>query len=166
MCCIVILTAFASCKITYSFSGASISPDVETVFIEYFPNRARVVNPTLSQTLTEGMKDKFVNETSLTLDRDEGDLEISGEITRYEIRPLSIQQSTEGRDFASQNRLTITIKVKFANNQDHEQDYNSTFSAYYDWDSSLSLNSVENEAIEAIVEQLVEDVFNKSVANW
>jgi hypothetical protein len=166
LCCSVLLTAFVACKVSYSFSGASISPDVKTVYIEYFPNRARVINPTLSQTVTESMKDKFVNETSLTLDSEEGDLEISGEITGYVIKPLSIQQSTEGRDFASANRLTITMKVKFVNNQDHDQDYNSSFSAYYDWDSALSLAEIENDAVDEIVEQLIEDVFNKSVANW
>jgi len=166
ICCFALSVAFTACKISYSFTGASISPDVKTVMIEYFPNRARVINPTLSQTLTEGMKDKFVNETSLILDSDEGDLELSGEITGYDIRPISIQQSTEGRDFASANRLTVTIKVKFINNQDHDQDYNTTFSAYYDWDSTLSLSEVENDAVDAIVQQLVEDVFNRSVANW
>jgi hypothetical protein len=160
------MIAFTACKISYSFSGASISPDVKTVYIEYFPNRSRVINPTLSQTVTEGMKDKFVNETSLTLDSEEGDLELSGEITGYEIRPLSFQQSTEGRDFASANRLTITMKVKFTNNKDHDQDYNSSFSAYFDWDSSLDFASVEDAAVTEIVEQIVEDVFNRSVANW
>ena len=155
-----------SCKMSYSFTGASISPAVKTVFIDYFPNRARVVNPTVSQTLSEAMKDKFVNETGLSLERDQGDLEFSGEITGYDVRPLSIQQSDKGQDFASMNRLTVTIKVIFTNNKDHEQDFNSTFSAYYDWESTQSLNSVESSAVEVIVTQLVEDVFNKSVANW
>jgi len=155
-----------SCKIGYSFTGASISPEVKTVFIDFFTNRARVVNPMLSQTFTEEMKDKFVNETGLSMEREQGDLEFSGEITGYEVRPLSIQQSEQGRDFASMNRLTVSVKVVFTNNKDHEQDFNTTFSAYYDWESTRSLNDVESDAVDVIVEQLVEDIFNKSVANW
>ena len=164
---ILVLTIIVNaCKIGYSFTGASISPEVKTVFIDFFTNRARVVNPMLSQTFTEAMKDKFVNETGLSMEREQGDLEFSGEITGYEVRPLSIQQSEQGRDFASMNRLTVTVKVVFTNNKDHEQDFNTSFSAYYDWESTRSLNEVESSAVDVIVEQLVEDIFNKSVANW
>lgn len=154
------------CKISYTMSGASISPEVKSVFIDYFRNRAKVINPTLSQAFTEAMKDKFVNETGLTLNTDNGDLEFSGEITGYDVRPLSIQKSDTGRDFASMNRLTITVKVIFVNNKDHDQDFNTTFSAYYDWDSSKTINQVENDAVQEINTQLIEDIFNKSVANW
>lgn len=167
--CAVILTLsviLQACKIGYSFTGASISPAVKTVFIDFFTNRARVVNPMLSQTFTEAMKDKFVNETGLSMEREQGDLEFSGEITGYEVRPLSVQQSEQGRDFASMNRLTVTVKVVFTNNKDHEQDFNTSFSAYYDWESTRSLNDVESSAVEVIVEQLIDDIFNKSVANW
>jgi hypothetical protein len=162
----VLAVVLNACKIGYSFTGASISPAVKTVFIDFFTNRARVVNPMLSQTFTEAMKDKFVNETGLSMESQQGDLEFSGEITGYEVRPLSIQQSEQGRDFASMNRLTVTVKVVFTNNKDHEQDFNTSFSAYYDWESTRSLNEVESSAVEVIVEQLVEDIFNKSVANW
>ena len=158
----------SACKIGYSFTGASISPEVKTVFIDFFTNRARVVNPMLSQTFTEKMKDKFVSETGLSMAREEDpkDLEFGGEITGYEVRPLSVQQSEQGRDFASMNRLTVTVKVVFTNNKDHEQDFNTSFSAYYDWESTKALNDVENDAVDVIVEQLVDDIFNKSVANW
>ena len=163
---LVMVVIVNACKINYSFTGASISPAVKTVFIDFFTNRARVVNPMLSQTFTEAMKDKFVNETGLSMEREQGDLEFSGEITGYEVRPLSVQQSDQGRDFASMNRLTVTVKVVFTNNKDHEQDFNTTFSAYYDWESTRSLNEVESAAVDVIVEQLIEDIFNKSVANW
>jgi hypothetical protein len=163
---ILLLLSGVSCKITYSLSGASISPDVKSVSIEFFRNRSKVINPTLSQTFTEALKDKFVNETGLSLNTDQGDLEFSGEINGYDVRPLSIQKSETGRDFASMNRLTITVKVVFVNNKDHEQDFNTTFSAYYDWDSSKTINQVEGEAVQIITEQLIEDIFNKSVANW
>ena len=163
---LVLAVIVNACKIGYSFTGASISPAVKTVFIDFFTNRARVVNPMLSQTFTEAMKDKFVNETGLSMESQQGDLEFSGEITGYEVRPLSIQQSEQGRDFASMNRLTVTVKVVFTNNKDHTQDFNTSFSAYYDWESTRSLNEVESSAVEVIVAQLVDDIFNKSVANW
>ena len=146
--------------------GAIISPDVKTVFVDYFRNRSKVINPTLSQSFTEALKDKFVNETSLSINKDQGDLEFSGEITGYDVRPLSIQKSETGRDFASMNRLTITVKVVFVNNKNHDQDFNTTFSAYYDWDSSKAINQVENEAVLVINTQLIDDIFNKSVSNW
>ncbi len=155
-----------SCKMGYSFTGASISPAVKSVFVDYFSNRARVVNPQLSQNFSEAMKDKFVNETGLTMGRDQGDLEFSGEITGYDVRPLSIQQGNKGQDFASMNRLTVTVKVVFTNNKDHTQDFNSSFTAYYDWESSQSLSSIESTAVEVVVTQLIDDIFNKSVANW
>ena len=163
---LVLMVIVNSCKIGYSFTGASISPSVKTVFVDYFSNRARVVNPMLSQNFSEAMKDKFVNESGLSMARDQGDLEFSGEITGYDVRPLSIQQSNKGQDFASMNRLTVTVKVVFTNNKDHTQDFNTTFTAYYDWESTQSLNSVESTAVEVIVAQLVDDIFNKSVANW
>lgn len=163
---LIIAVVINACKIGYSFTGASISPEVKTVFIDFFTNRARVVNPMLSQTFTEAMKDKFVNETGLSMESQQGDLEFSGEITGYEVRPLSVQQSDQGRDFASMNRLTVTVKVVFTNNKDHEQDFNTSFSAYYDWESTRSLNDVESAAVDVIVEQLIDDIFNKSVANW
>lgn len=163
---VLVLVAASGCKINYTMSGASISPDVKTVFIDYFRNRAKVVNPTLSQTFTEAMKDKFVNETGLTLNTDAGDLEFSGEITGYDIRPLAVQKTDTGMDYAAMNRLTITVKVVFVNNKDHDQDFNTTFSAYFDYDSTKQINQVETEAVQVINSQLIDDIFNKSVANW
>jgi hypothetical protein len=164
---IVLLLFFAEgCTIHYTLSGASIKPDVKTVFIDYFRNRSKVINPTLSQTFTEAMKDKFVNETGLSLRTDQGDLEFSGEITGYDVRPLSVQKTGTGMDYASQNRLTITVKVIFINAKDHDQDFNTSFSAYYDWDSTKAINQVENEAVQVITAQLIDDIFNKAVANF
>ena len=162
----LLLLPAAGCKIGYSLSGASISPDVKSVFVDYFRNRSKVINPTLSQSFTEAMKDKFVNETGLSLNSEQGDLEFSGEITGYDVRPLSVQKSETGMDYASMNRLTITVKVIFVNNKDHEQDFNTTFSAYFDWESTKNINQVESEAVQVCVTQLTDDIFNKSVANW
>jgi hypothetical protein len=163
---VLALLLASGCKINYSLSGASISPDVKTVFVDYFRNRSRVINPTLSQSFTEAMKDKFVNETGLSLNTDQGDLEFTGEINGYDVRPLSVQKSETGMDYAAMNRLTITVKVIFVNNKDHDQDFNTTFSSYFDWESSKTINQVETDAVQVITQQLVDDIFNRSVANW
>ena len=167
-CMAMISAGLYSCKISYTFTGASITHGEKTAFIDLFNNRARVVNPTLSQTFTEKMKDKFVSQTSLTLQRqgEPADIEFSGEIIGYDVRPQSIQTTGQGRDIASMNRLTIQVRVVFTNNKDHESDFKTNFSAYYDWESTLALSSVENDAVNVITDQLVEDIFNKALANW
>jgi len=153
---------FTACKITYSFTGASIAPNVKTFMVDYFPNRARLVNPNLSQLFTEGLQEKLIKQTSLNQITDKADLEYSGQITEYDVKPMNISQG----DMAAQNRLTIGIKVKFTNNKEHEQDWEKTFSAYEDFDSNSSLNDVEEELVRLIIVKLTDDVFNASIANW
>jgi len=156
---------FSACKIGYSFTGASIAPNVKTFSVYYFPNRAKLVNPNLSQQLTQGqdgLENKLIKQTSLNQISENGDLEFSGQITKYEVAPINISKG----DLAAQNRLTIEVKVKFTNNKDHEQDWEKTFSAYEDFDSNKSLSDAENTLVTEIIKKLVDDIFNASVANW
>lgn len=153
---------FQACKISYTFSGASISPDVKTFTVYYIPNRARLVNPNLSQQLTEALQDKLTRQTSLRMLEDGGDLEFEGQISGYETRPMTIKEG----DVAAQNRLTVTVKIKYTNNKNHDEDWEKSFSAYEDYDSSQSLSDVENQLMETILEKLTEDIFNASIANW
>lgn len=157
-----ILFASESCKINYSFTGASISPDVKTISIQTINNQADLVVPSLSQTATESLKDKFLSQTSLQLVNGTGDLNIEGEITSYRTQPMAIQ-STEK---ASLNRLTITIMIRFSNIKDPKQNFSSSFSRYTDYDSSQSLDAVEEQLIKEILDQINEDIFNKALANW
>jgi hypothetical protein len=159
---VVTATVFTACKISYSFTGVSIAPNVKTFMVDYFPNRAKLVNPNLSQQFTDGLQDKLVKQTSLNQLRDGGDLEFSGQITEYDVKPMNIQQG----DIAAQNRLTITVKVKFTNNKDHEQNWEKTFSAYGDFDSNNSLNMAEESLVPEIITKLTDDIFNASIANW
>ena len=69
----------------YSFTGASISSDVKTVAVQYFPNRAATIQPTLSQVFTERLKDYFLEQTNLRLKTDAGDLNFSGEFVKYDV---------------------------------------------------------------------------------
>ncbi len=151
-----------SCKINYSFTGANISADVKTYSVYYFPNRARLVNPTLSADFTEKLKEKLLRQTSLKEEAENGDLVYEGQITDYEVRPMAIQKE----DLAAQNRLTVTVRLKYTNNKDHEQDFDRTFSAFEDFSSSLSLNDVESSIVPEIIEKLMDDIFNATIANW
>ena len=150
-----------SCGI-YSFTGASISADIETVSVGYFQNNASMVQPTLSNIMTESLKDKFISQTNLSLTDAIGDLQFEGEITGYKVTPIAIQAN----ETAAQNRLTISVKVAFTNNLDENQNYSQSFSHYADFDSSQDLSIMEIELIDQIVEVLSENIFNKAVANW
>lgn len=150
------------CSVKYSFTGASISPDVKTVSVAYFQNLSTLVNPTLSSIFTEELKNRFVSQTRLNLVSDFGDLNFSGEIKNYQVTPVAIQ----GNETAASNRLTITIRVKFVNIKDEKQNFDKSFSRYEDFDSQNQFNSIEGELVKVIVDKLVEDVFNGAVANW
>ena len=159
---ISIITLTSGCTIKYSFTGASIPPDAKTVFIADFKNMAPLVNPSLSNDLTEALKDKFVNQTSLKIGDENADLYFEGTITDYNTQPVAIKSG----DIASQNRLTISVKVKFVNNKDPKANFDSNFSRYQDYDSQNSLSDVEDQLVSLIIEDLIDDIFTKSVVNW
>jgi len=153
---------FTDCKIKYGFTGAVPMVGVKTFSVDYFPNRARLVNPNLSQQLTDGLQEKLIRQTSYSQISENGDLEFSGQIIDYEVRPMNIQEG----DLAAQNRLTVGIKVKFTNNKDHEMDWEKTFTAYEDFDSNRSLSDAEETLVTEIIKKLTDDIFNASIANW
>ncbi|MBN1133189.1 MAG: LptE family protein [Bacteroidales bacterium] len=151
-----------SCKISYSFSGVNISPEIQTFSVQYFQNRAPIVQAQLSQLFTDALIDRIEANTNLSLTTGQGDVDFSGEIRNYETRPTAIT----GQEVAARNRLTVTVRVKYSNSENPELDFDSNFSRYEDYDASLNLTDVENELIELIVDNLVEDIFNKAFVNW
>jgi hypothetical protein len=157
-----IVVANSGCRVSYSFTGASVSPDVKTVSILYFPNNAPLVAPTLSRSLTDAMRDYFTSHTNLNLVERNGDINVEGSITGYSVQPVAIQ----GNETAAMNRLTITISVKFTNRTNEQQNFETTFSRYLDYPSSKDLSSVQEDLIAQIDDQLIQDVFNKAVVNW
>lgn len=164
---IILLAAsvLCGCTVKYSLSGASIPPDAKTFSVAYFPNNAPMVAPILSSTLTDALVDKFSRSTRLQQVEDSGDFAFEGEITGY----ASTTASVSSNDYALQNRLTITVRVRFTNAVDETMSFPSggkTFSAYADYDSSRLLNEVEQELITQIVDQLVDDIFQASASNW
>jgi hypothetical protein len=158
-----LMLLYAGCSVNYSFTGASIPPGARTIQINNFPNNASLVNPALSQELTDALRKKFQSQTSLVIVNEGGDLIISGEITDYNTRPTAIQSD----DIAALNRLSISIKVSFVNTIDDTQSFqNQTFTRYEDYPSTQDLMSVQETLVQQINEYLVEDVFNKAVVNW
>jgi len=158
---VLLLVLFSGCGI-YSFTGASISPEIKTISIQHFPNNAPLIEATLSQTFTDALRDKFVSQTNLTLVNSGGDLSIEGEITDYNTKPVAIQAN----EVAALNSLTITVSVVFVNNFDETKDFETKFTHYLDYQSNQNLSAVKETLIPQIVEMIVEDIFNKAVVNW
>ena len=158
---IALALSAASCGI-YSFTGTNIQSDVKTITIPYVEYKALRVNPSLSNDMTEALQDKFRKLTSLEQVDVDGDLELVCEITGYEVTATSVTAN----EVAAQNRLTVSVKIEFSNRKYPEDDVSKSFSAYEDYDSNNSLDAVEATLCETIIEKLVEDIFNATVAQW
>jgi hypothetical protein len=160
---VLVLTFLSACSvINYSFSGTSIQPDVKSVTINYFDYTALRVNPSLSNDLTEALKDKFRKMTRLEQIDEDGDLEITGAVSGYDVKATAVTAN----EVAAQNRLTVTVKITYNNKKYPEEDFEKSFSAYADYDSTQSLDAVESSLCEEIVEKLCEDILNATVTNW
>ena len=145
----------------YSFTGASYG-SAKTVSIDYFQNRSSYVNPTLSQKITEDLKDRFMSQTPLNLVKTGGDLTFEGTITGYRISAVDIKSTGQ----AASNRLTITIKVSFTNSTEPDNDFDKSYSRYADYDVKQPFATVESALVDEIVTLLIDDIFNDSVVNW
>ena len=158
---IAIAVLVSSCGI-YSFSGTSIQPDVKTITIPYVEYTALRVNPSLSNDLTEALKEKYRKLTRLEEVDVDGDLELVCTVTGYDVKATAVTAN----EMASQNRLTVMVKVEFSNKKYPEDDVSNNYSAYEDFDATMSLDAVESGLCETIIEKLVEDIFNATVAQW
>ncbi|MFZ5939495.1 MAG: LptE family protein [Bacteroidota bacterium] len=158
----LLILQVSSCTVSYSFKAGVISADIKTFSVEYFPNRAPVVQAQLSQYFTDALIEKIQSNTSLELVPSGGDVVFSGEIRNYDTKPTAITS----QETAARNRLTIGVLVRFSNSVEPDNDFESSFSRYEDYDASLNLTDVENELIELIVENMVEDIYNKAFVNW
>lgn len=159
---VVIIAMWLIQGCSYSFTGASISPNVKSISVIYLPNNSLLVQPTLSRKLTEAIRDKFTNQSSLSLVAKNGDLNIEGEITGYTTEPIAIT----GEQQAAMQRLKITVNIRFTNKMDEKQDFETSFSRYQDYNSGTRLADVEESLIDQINEELAQDIFNKAVVNW
>ena len=146
----------------YSFTGGSTG-DAKTLQIDFFPNQAPLVEPSLSQSFTQDLQDLFTRQTNLTLTKSNGDLYFSGEITGYRVNPMSATAAQT----AAQNRLTVTVNVRFINKLIEKDNFEKQFSFYSDFDANAQLTGgVLEAALDEILERITQDIFNASVAKW
>lgn len=153
---------FGGCTISITMSGASIPENLNTFSVQYINNRAPLVNPDLSSTLTEGLKDRIQNESRLSMVNENGDVDFSGDITSYSTKPMAVQADA----VSAQTRLTVSVKIRCRNSKDPKKDWEQSFSAYQDYDSENNLSDVESDLVTLIVEELTENIFNKAFADW
>jgi hypothetical protein len=169
LACSLQLTAcgfLTSCSV-YSFTGTNIAPEVKTFSIATFQNTASNGPAFLAQRFTEDIKDYFQRNTQLKLVPRDGDLQFEGAITAFDYAPAAIQ-SQNGVDQAGVNRLTIQVRVKYTNTKDPKQDFEQTFQQPGDFPATLDITSITNDptAVRRVTQNIITDVFNKSVANW
>ncbi len=159
---IFLISILASGCGVYSFTGASIPPEAKTISVQFFPNRAQLIEPVLSPVFTDALRDQFVNQTNLEMIDRNGDLAIEGEIIEYKTSPIAIQ----GYQTAALNRLTIGVNVRFINRFEPDKDFEQKFVQFLDYPSESDLNAVKGDLITGITEMLTTDIFNKAVINW
>ena len=152
----------SGCTVSFTMSGASTPENLNTFSVQYINNRAALINPDLSQTLTEGLKDRIQNESRLSLVNESGDIDFSGDITGYSTKPMDMKADA----VSAQTRLTVSVKIRCRDSKNPKKNWEQSFSAYQDYDSSNNLADVEGELVALIVEELTENIFNKAFADW
>jgi len=152
-----------SCSVKYSLTGASISDETKTFQVNYFQNNSTLIEPGIDRDFTNKLIDLLINQTSLDLVKSNGDLLYEGEIVEYRISPTT----ATANNTAAQNRLTISVNVRFIDKSDSEAEFEKRFSFYYDYPGSSQLiGSQKDTAIDEIFERITQDVFNASLAKW
>ena len=153
----------SSCTMSYKFNGASIDYNLtKTILISEFPNQAPLVYPPLEQRFNEELKDLFTRSTRLQFVRQNADLEMEGEIVGYELTPLAVQEDS----FASETRLTLTVRMRYRNNKVMGQDKEETIKAFRNFPADRMLTDVQDQLIAELVKEVVDQIFNSTMSNW
>lgn len=161
--CSLFIVLFSSCAISYKFNGASIDySTTKSISVADFPNNAALVYPPLSSMLSETIRELYQRQTRLQVNRKGGDLEVEGEITGYELTPMSI--STDS--YSAETKLTMTVRVRFISNVAPEDSFERTYSAFQVFDSSQMLTDVQEELCTQMVKEISESIYNDTVARW
>lgn len=160
---LVALLLFVGCKVSYKFTGASIDYSVvKTISLETFQNRAAYQWGPMAAMLNERLSDVFIQQTKLTQVNRGGDLQLAGEITAYD----QVNKSISSDGYSAMVQLKMSVNVRFVNNKNHKEDFERTFSATRDFDSSQLLETVQEELVTQMINEIVEAIFNAAVANW
>lgn len=158
----LVVFVLSACTISITMSGASIPENLSTFSVQYINNRAPLINPDLSQKLTDGLKDRIQKESRLILVNEGGDIEFSGNITSYSTQPMALKADA----VSAETRLSTTVKIRCRNFKDPKKDWEQSFTAYQDYDSENNLSDVEEELVTLIVDELTENIFNKAFSDW
>ena len=155
-----------SCGI-YSFTGSSIPVGVETFQVNYFDNTAggkpgSTIEPGLDRDFTIALQDLIVNQTSLNLVNEGGDIVYSGEIVEYSVTPMAATAEIK----AAQNRLTMAVMVNYENVSNEDDNLEKRFSFYYDFPGNLQVYDIKDSALEEIFERITQDILNETLAKW
>lgn len=155
---------FAGCKLSYSFTGTDIDyNETKTINIHQFTNQATLIYPTLAQTLSEKMRDVYTKSTKLKFTERDPDIEIEGEIIRYDLT----QQAVKDNAYASETRLSMTVRVRYRNNKNPSKNKNDlTYSAYRDFSNQNMLTDVQEQLVTELTEDIVDQIFNGTMSNW
>ena len=159
-----VLLEFNSCKISLGLAPiTSIDySKVKTISIADFQNRAEYVYAPLATEFNQKLNDMFIQQTQLRLVNSGGDLELDGEITGYN----QYNEAVDASGYSSKVKLTLTVKVRYVNNTNHEDDFEQQFSAFQTYDSSQLLTAVQDQLITLMVKDITEQIYNATVANW
>ena len=159
----IIPLTFYGCKVSYGFNGASIDySETKTIEIRPFTNQAPLAPIKLFPIFDNYIQDYFMRNTKLQLVEVNPDLEIEGEVTRYDLTPLAVQADS----YASQTRLTMAVKMRYRNNKNTQKDKEETFSAYRDFSSSQMLSTVDDKLIDEMTKEIVDQIFNSTMSDW
>lgn len=157
------LLIFSTCSVSYQFNGASIDyTKTRTLSITSFTNQAPLVYPQLAPMFNESLRDIYARQTRLAQIPNGGDLSLDGEITGYDITPMSV--GSDG--ISTETRLTITINVRYTNKANPDKDFERKFSAYQNFANTQTLAQVQEQLCQTIVDEIVETIFNQTVADW
>ena len=160
---VTILTLFflVSCNVKYNFTGTG-KINAKTFQVNYFQNNAEIVEVGIERTFTQKLQSTIQNQTNLDLVPSGGDLLYEGEIVEYRITPMAANANQQ----SSQNRMTITINVRYSSKNSEDDNFEKRFSFFHDYDANLLPSAVLNEALEIIYERITLDIFNESLAKW
>lgn len=159
----LVMIVLSSCAISFTFNGASIDyTKTRTISIATFTNVAELVHPPLAQEFSEKLRDKYVRQTKLRLLREGGDMHIEGEIVGYQLTPMSIAQDA----FSAETKLTLTINVRFNNQANEQENFEKQFTSFRVFDSNRMITDAQNELLPVMMEEIVDNIFNDTVARW
>jgi len=157
------LLLLTACSVRFNMhGGGAVNPDLKSISIQTFPNEAPTVVPYLGQLFTQKLQDRFLAQSRLTLTDASPSVELTGAVTSYTVAPTALQ----GNATASQNRLTVGIRVTYKNNVATNESWEKNFSAFTDYSTTQDLSAIERDKLTEIVEQLTQQVFNESLGKW